>query len=64
MAYRAKVAKSAVYPILACEAIAHCRAVAARGLRLQAAGPGTGGDGSGADPPRAQLLWPLACTTA
>ena len=55
MADRAKVAESAVYPILACEAIAHRHAVAARGLRLHAVGPRTGGDGDAAPRPLRQL---------
>ena len=55
MADRAKVAESAVYPILACEATAYRRAVAARGLRLHAAGPRTGGDGDAAPRPLRQL---------
>ena len=55
MADRAKVAKSAVYPILACETTAHRHAVAARGLRQHAAGPRTGGDGAAAPRPLRQL---------
>ena len=55
MADRAKVAESAVYPILACEATAHRHAVAARGLRLHAVGPRTGGDGAAAPRPLRQL---------
>ena len=54
MADRAKVAESAVYPILACEAIAHRHAVAARGLRLHAVAPRTGGDGAAAPRPLRQ----------
>ena len=56
MADHAKVAETAVYPILACEATAHRHAVAARGLRLHAAGPRTGGDGAAA--PRLLLASP------
>ena len=55
MADRAKVAESAFYPILTCEATAHRHAVAARGLRLHAAGPRTGGDGDAAPRPLRQL---------
>ena len=55
MADRAKVAETAVYPIRACEATAHRHAVAARGLRLHAAGPRTGGDGAAAPRPLRQL---------
>ena len=55
MADRARVADAAVYPSLAGEAPAHRRAVAARGLRLHAAGPRTGGDGAAAPRPLRQL---------
>ena len=55
MADHAKVAETAVYPILACEATAHRHAVAARGLRLHAVGPRTGGDGAAAPRPLRQL---------
>ena len=55
MADRAKVAETAVYPVLVCEATAHRHAVAARGLRLHAAGPRTGGDGAAAPRPLRQL---------
>ena len=55
MADRAKVAETAVYPVLVCEATAHRHAVAARGLRLHAVGPRTGGDGDAAPRPLRQL---------
>ena len=55
MADRAKVAETAVYPVLAYEATANRHAVAARGLRLHAAAPRTGGDGAAAPRPLRQL---------
>ena len=48
MAISPKVAKSPLYPTLACEATAHSHEAAAQGLRLHAAGPWTGGDGTAA----------------
>ena len=62
MADRAKVAETAVYPVLVCEATAHRHAVAARGLRLHAAGPRTGGDGAAAPRPLRQLRRLLAAS--
>jgi len=55
MAYRANTAKSTVYPKRVCETTAHRLAVTARGLRLHAAGPRTGGDGAAAPRPLRQL---------
>ena len=59
MADRAKVAETAVYPVLVCEATAHRHTVAAGGLRLHAAGHRTGGDGTAAPRPLRQPQWLL-----
>ena len=62
MADRAKVAETAVYPVLVCEATAHRHTVAAGGLRLHAAGHRTGGDGTAAPRPLRQLRRLLAAS--
>ena len=64
MTDRIKWRISALYPECACGSAADHQIIAAHAARLPALGPGTGGDGSVADLLRAQLLWPLACTTA